>query len=94
MRRPASSLRLGGGRVLDLDLEQFRPVFAGHIDLVGRPVIRDAVQDILAAEDRRKADVLNGIAYDKASDKIYVTGKYWPKLFEIRIKDPAAAKPQ
>ena len=49
---------------------------------------------ILAAEDRRKADVLNGIAYDKASDKIYVTGKYWPKLFEIRIKDPAAAKPQ
>jgi len=38
--------------------------------------------------------VLNGIAYDKAADKIYVTGKYWPKLFEIRIKDPAAAKPQ
>ena len=36
--------------------------------------------------------MLNGIAYDKAADKIYVTGKYWPKLFEIRIKDPA--KPQ
>ena len=49
---------------------------------------------ILAAEDRRRADVLNGIAYDKAADKIYVTGKYWPKLFEIRIKDPAAPKPQ
>ena len=31
---------------------------------------------------------------DKAADKIYVTGKYWPKLFEIKIKDPAAAKPQ
>jgi glutaminyl-peptide cyclotransferase len=49
---------------------------------------------ILSMDDRRKADVLNGIAYDKANDKIYVTGKYWPKLFEIKIKDPAAAKPQ
>jgi glutamine cyclotransferase len=33
--------------------------------------------------------VLNGIAWDEASDKIYVTGKLWPKLFEIRVKDPA-----
>ena len=31
-------------------------------------------------------DVLNGIAYDKASDKIYITGKNWPKLFEIELK--------
>lgn len=48
---------------------------------------------ILPLEERRKVDVLNGIAYDKVADKIYVTGKYWPKLFEIRIKDPAA-RPQ
>jgi glutaminyl-peptide cyclotransferase len=31
-------------------------------------------------------DVLNGIAYDKEHDRIYVTGKLWPKLFEIRLK--------
>ena len=30
--------------------------------------------------------VLNGIAYDEASDRLFVTGKYWPKLFEIKLK--------
>ncbi len=30
-------------------------------------------------------DVLNGIAYDEKTGKIYLTGKNWPKLFEIRI---------
>jgi glutamine cyclotransferase len=30
-------------------------------------------------------DVLNGIAYESASKKLYVTGKNWPKLFEIRL---------
>ena len=35
-------------------------------------------------EDTNK-DVLNGIAYDHAGKRIFVTGKYWPKLFEIRI---------
>lgn len=30
-------------------------------------------------------DVLNGIAYDSAKDRLFVTGKNWPKLFEINI---------
>jgi glutamine cyclotransferase len=30
-------------------------------------------------------DVLNGIAYDSAHDRLFVTGKLWPKLFEIKI---------
>ncbi len=30
-----------------------------------------------------RTDVLNGIAYDSASKKMYVTGKRWPKMFEI-----------
>jgi glutaminyl-peptide cyclotransferase len=34
----------------------------------------------------RKGDVLNGIAYDAKNDRLYVTGKYWPKLFEIRVE--------
>jgi glutaminyl-peptide cyclotransferase len=29
--------------------------------------------------------VLNGIAYDAAKDRLFVTGKLWPKLFEIKI---------
>lgn len=29
--------------------------------------------------------VLNGIAYDAKTDRIFVTGKLWPKLFEIRL---------
>jgi len=31
-------------------------------------------------------DVLNGIAYDAAGDRLFVTGKLWPRLFEIRMK--------
>lgn len=33
-----------------------------------------------------EADVLNGIAYDAAQDRLFVTGKKWSKLFEIRLK--------
>ena len=29
--------------------------------------------------------VLNGIAYDSKGDRLFVTGKLWPKLFEIRV---------
>ena len=49
----------------------------GVIDLSG----------LLSPEDRRPdTDVLNGIAYDDASDRLFVTGKRWPKIFEIRLK--------
>jgi glutamine cyclotransferase len=30
-------------------------------------------------------DVLNGIAYDATGDRLFVTGKLWPKLFEIKL---------
>lgn len=32
-------------------------------------------------------DVLNGIAYNPDDGKIYLTGKYWPKMFEITLKE-------
>lgn len=32
-----------------------------------------------------QTDVLNGIAYDAEKDRIFVTGKKWPKLFEIEV---------
>ena len=31
------------------------------------------------------AEVLNGIAYDQATKKIYVTGKFWPRLYEVQF---------
>lgn len=34
------------------------------------------------------AGVLNGIAYDPATGRLFVTGKYWPRLFEIEIVPP------
>jgi glutaminyl-peptide cyclotransferase len=34
--------------------------------------------------------VLNGIAYDAKADKLFVTGKLWPNLFEIRIAGRAS----
>jgi glutaminyl-peptide cyclotransferase len=36
--------------------------------------------------------VLNGIAYDAAHDRLFVTGKNWPHLFEIRLLPPPRGK--
>jgi glutamine cyclotransferase len=30
-------------------------------------------------------DVLNGIAYDQKNDRLFVTGKLWPEIFEIKL---------
>ncbi|MBV8500091.1 MAG: glutaminyl-peptide cyclotransferase [Paucibacter sp.] len=50
----------------------------GWIDLRG----------LLPAAERagRQVDVLNGIAYDAATKRLWVTGKLWPKLYEIKLK--------
>jgi glutamine cyclotransferase len=41
---------------------------------------------LLEPEDYEpQTDVLNGIAYDAAGDRLFVTGKRWPKLFEIEL---------
>jgi glutamine cyclotransferase len=57
----------------------------GWIDLAG-----------LLPESERSSTgaVLNGIAYDSAHDRLFVTGKLWPKLFEIRIIPKAASGKQ
>lgn len=52
----------------------------GWIDLTG----------ILSPDDRRGTDVLNGIAYDTKGNRLFVTGKLWPKLFEIRLVKKSA----
>ena len=41
---------------------------------------------LLGPEDRQQpVDVLNGIAYDPVGERLFVTGKLWPKLFEIEL---------
>jgi glutaminyl-peptide cyclotransferase len=45
------------------------------------------LKGILKPEDvTGPIDVLNGIAYDSAKDRLFVTGKLWPKIFEIKLK--------
>jgi glutamine cyclotransferase len=47
------------------------------------------LEGLLTAEDRSEpVDVLNGIAYDAETDRLFVTGKLWPKLFEIELISP------
>jgi len=36
-------------------------------------------------DDSETVDVLNGIAYDSKNSRLFVTGKFWPKLFEIEL---------
>jgi glutamine cyclotransferase len=48
----------------------------GWIDLEGLLTLEGTNQTV---------DVLNGIAYDTAGDRLFVTGKLWPKLFEIEL---------
>ncbi len=45
-----------------------------------------------AAEHSSPEAVLNGIAYDSAHDRLFITGKLWPKLFEIQVV-PEPLKP-
>ena len=52
----------------------------GWIDLRG----------LLTPREASRVDVMNGIAYDAAGDRLFVTGKLWPRLFEIQIAAAAS----
>lgn len=63
-------------RLVRIDPENGR--VTGWVNLAG----------LLPAADRVSGvDVLNGIAWDEAGQRLFVTGKLWPKLFEIRLID-------
>lgn len=69
----------GDDRVLRIDPESARVI--GVIDLSG----------LLTAQEAYNANVLNGIAYDPDTGRLWVTGKLWPWVFEIELVDPADA---
>jgi len=47
---------------------------------------------LLDPRDAAGVDVLNGIAYDASGDRLFVTGKLWPKLFQIEIVPKPASR--
>jgi glutaminyl-peptide cyclotransferase len=51
----------------------------------GRVTAYIDLRGLLTAAERANTDVLNGIAYDAKQDRLFVTGKLWPKLFEIKL---------
>lgn len=54
--------------------------------LSGKVLAYVDMRNLLAKSDRTEdTDVLNGIAFDKTQNRIFVTGKLWPKLFEIKV---------
>lgn len=57
----------------------------GVIDLAGLLDYAPAAQVQAAAQAGLQPDVLNGIAYDEATGRLYVTGKRWPALFAIEL---------
>lgn len=61
-------------RVVRIDPATGRVV--GSVDLSG----------LLSAAMRAGTDVLNGIAYDAVQDRLFITGKLWPRLFEIKLE--------
>ncbi len=58
----------------------------------GRVVAVIDASGLLTAEERRRADVLNGIAWDPERRTFLLTGKYWPRMFEVRFI-PADPRP-
>jgi glutaminyl-peptide cyclotransferase len=64
--------------------------YVAIIDLAsGQVVAWIDLEGLLGPEDREQpAGVLNGIAYDREGDRLFVTGKLWPKLFEIELIPP------
>ncbi len=53
----------------------------------GKVVGRINLAGIIDTRDLQRGAVLNGIAYDARGSHLFVTGKFWPKLFEIKVAE-------
>ena len=67
-----------------------KPNHIARIDPVSGKLLGWINLDGISPDDvkRNEENTLNGIAYDAAGDRIFVTGKNWKKLFEIKITPP------
>lgn len=82
------------------ELEYINGLIYANVWLTNRIVIIDPktgiikedidMTGILSSAELRNMDtddeVLNGIAYDNETKRLFVTGKHWPKLFQIELK--------
>ena len=67
---------------------QYQYAYVLKIDpAAGRVVAKYDLNDMWKRVQAEKADVdvPNGIAYDETTKKLYVTGKYWPEMYEIQL---------
>ena len=67
---------------------QWQTNYILKIDTSSGKVVGKLDLDSIVREEANKfpgSEVLNGIAYDSASGKIYITGKLWPNIFEIKF---------
>jgi glutamine cyclotransferase len=67
---------------------QWQTNYILKIDTSSGKVVGKLDFDSIVREEANKfpgSEVLNGIAYDSASGKIYITGKLWPNIFEIKF---------
>jgi glutamine cyclotransferase len=51
----------------------------------GRVISWLDLSGILSVMESAGTDAMNGIAYDAKTDRIFVTGKFWPRVFEIKV---------
>lgn len=90
------TVRDGGSDVLNLnELEWIKGEIYANIwqtDRIARISPQDGrvvgwinLSGLLTDSERAQADVLNGIAYDAVKNRLFVTGKLWPALFEIQL---------
>ncbi len=90
------TVRDGGSDVLSLnELEWIKGEIYANIwqtDRIARISPQDGrvvgwinLSGLLTDSERAQADVLNGIAYDAIRNRLFVTGKLWPTLFEIQL---------
>ena len=73
------------------ELGEYVPGCRSTDALVKETVAEIDASGLLTAAEQAKADVLNGIAYDQESGRFVITGKLWPKAFEVELV-PARAR--
>jgi len=87
------AVKLAGQQVTNInELEYINGMVWANVWLSNTIVIIDplsgnvkATLDLAALP--RSGDVLNGIAYDSKNNRLFVTGKYWPTLYQIALND-------
>ncbi len=69
---------------------QWQTNYILKIDTATAEVVQELNFDYLAKEIEKRnpeADVLNGIAYNPQSREVYITGKLWPRLYVLRLRE-------